>query len=198
MRQARRAGGTRRSLEVDRGRSTLSENPGFLQIGGAPTSPDSTAIWVRIRRELAVQALFSTVQYSFSVDPKNMAETLVFRVRDPKDLMMVSIEDSASTVTSTAAMLATSTPASRIRLERFGKSSVVLARCTTSESGPPPDQSRYEPLFQSATAIVANYRSLLGARRTVPEELARVRDAETGKQKPATKPVTTKAETEKK
>lgn len=186
-------------FEVDRGRSALSENPGFLQPGGgAQMSSDGAAFWVRIRRELAVQALFSTVQYSFSVDPKNMVETLVFRVRDPKDLMLVAIEDSASAVTSASAMLTTSTPASRIRLERFGKSSVVLARCASSENGPPPDQSAYEPLFQSATAIVANYRNLLGARHTVPDELARTREAEPSKPKPAGKPDMKKAPAEKK
>jgi hypothetical protein len=59
-------------------------------------------------------------------------------------------------------------------LERFGKSSVVLARCSASEAGPPPDQSAYQPLFQSASAIVANYRQLLGAGHTVPDELARI------------------------
>ena len=163
-------------FEIDRGRSSLEERSGFLQPGSsAQTSSDSdTASWVRIRREFSVQALFSTVQYSFSNDPKNMVETLVFRVRDPKDLMQVSIEDSASAVTAPATMLATSTPASRIKLERFGKSSVVLARCSASEAGPAPDQSTYEPLFQSASGILSNYRSLLGARNTVPEELARI------------------------
>jgi hypothetical protein len=163
-------------FEVDRGRSSMAENPNFLQPGsGAQVSAvDDIAKWVRIRREFSVQALFSTVQYSFSADPKNMIETLVFRVRDPKDLMQVSMEDSASAVTTPAAMLATNTPATRIKLERFGKSSVVLARCYATDQGPAPDQSAYEPLFQSASTIVANYRGLLGARRLVPEELARV------------------------
>ena len=166
----------RDDFEIDRGRSSLEERPGFLQAGeGAQLSSDSaTANWVRIRREFSVQALFSTVQYSFSTDPKNMVETLVFRVRDPKDLMQVAIEDSASAVTTPAAMLGTNTPASRVKLERFGKSSVVLARCPASESGPAPDQSAYEPLFRSASAIVANYRALLGVKRTVPDELSRI------------------------
>jgi hypothetical protein len=163
-------------FEVDRGRTSMEENPNFLQPGQSAhvSSGDDTANWVRIRREFSVQALFSTVQYSFSTDPKNMVETLVFRVRDPKDLMQVSIEDSASAVTTPAAMLATNTPATRIKLERFGKSSVVLARCYATDTGPAPDQSAYEPLFQSASTIVANYRGLLGARRMVPEELARL------------------------
>ena len=185
-------------FEIDRGRSSLEEQPGFLQPGESAQSSDlAAATWVRIRREFSVQALFSTVQYSFSTDSKNMVETLVFRVRDPKDLMQVSIEDSASSVTTPATMLATNTPASRIKLERFGKSSVVLARCSASEAGPPPDQSAYEPLFQSASAIVANYRHLLSARQTVPDELARISAAGTSKPKPAAKSAAKKVAPEK-
>lgn len=180
-------------FEVDRGRSTLPNSPDFLRPEGpSRTSSDSAiASWVRIRRELGVQALFSTVQYSFSVDSRNMVETLVFRVRDPKDLLEISIEDSASAVTSPAAMLSTNTPASRIKLERFGKSSVVLARCPASQSGPAPDQSGYEPLFQSATAIVATYRHLLGAAATIPTELARMG---AGRTKPSAKSAAKKSQ----
>jgi hypothetical protein len=163
-------------FEIDRGRTSLQERPGFLQPGesGHDSSESATATWVRIRREFSFQALFSTVQYSFSHDSKNMTETLVFRVRDPKDLMQVSIEDSASSVTSPATMLSANTPVSRIKLERFGKSSVVLARCPATAEGAVPDQSPYAPLFQNASAIVANYRSLLRAANVVPDELARV------------------------
>ena len=89
----------------------------------------SVARYVRIRREFAVQALFSSVQYSFSNDGQNMVETLVLHVRDPKDLIQVSMEDSASAIGSAETMVAANTPASRIRLERFGKSSIALARC---------------------------------------------------------------------
>jgi hypothetical protein len=103
-----------------------------------------------------------------------MVETLVLHVRDPKDLIQVSIEDSASSISSAATMLAANTPASRIRLERFGKSSVALARCTGSDNGPPPNQSAYEPLFRSASEVATNYRSLLGVRRMVPAELAQI------------------------
>ena len=174
-------------FEIDRGRSSLEVGPGFLQPGsGSQMSSDpGVANWVRIRREFSVQALFSTVQYSFSSDPKNMVETLVFRVRDPKELMLVSIEDSASAVTSPATMLSTSTPASRVKLERFGKSSVVLARCAATEAGPPPDQSAYAPLFQAASSVLSNYRDLLNARTTVPEELARLDGVNQAKPKPA-------------
>jgi len=163
-------------FEVARGRSSLSGNAGFVQAGQSAQLSDepSSANWVRVRRDLGVQATFSTVQYSFSNDGKDMVETLVLHVRDPKDLVQLSIEDSASAVTTPAAMLGTSTAASRIKLERFGKSSVVLARCSGSEGGPPVDQSAYEPLFSSASAIMTNYRTLLNARRTVPDELARI------------------------
>jgi len=118
--------------------------------------------------------MFSSVQYSFSNDSQTMVETLVLHVRDPKDLIQVSLEDSASAVTSSETMLAVSTPVSRVRLERFGKSSVALARCQATEGGPAPDQSAYEPLFRSASEVMANYRSLLGVKKIVPEELAKV------------------------
>jgi hypothetical protein len=163
-------------FEISHGRSTLTDAPNFLQAGqGAQLSGEpSVARYVRIRREFSVQALFSSVQYSFSNDGQNMVETLVLHVREPKDLIQVSMEDSASAVSSPAAMVAANTPASRVRLERFGKSSIALARCTGNENGPPPDQSAYEPLFRSASEVLAGYRSLLGVKRTVPAELAQI------------------------
>jgi hypothetical protein len=163
-------------FEVSRGRSTLSDMPNFLQPGqgGHVAGEPSVASYVRIRREFSVQALFSSVQYSFSNDGQNMVETLVLHVRDPKDLIEVSIEDSASSVTTAEAMLGSNTPASRVRLERFGKSSVALARCLATEGGPVPDQSAYEPLFRSASDVLANYRVLLGVKKIVPEELAKI------------------------
>jgi len=161
-------------FEVSRGRSTLDQSTPIPGMQPMPAGASSTANWVRVRREFPDSVPFVNVQYSFSVDTQNMVETLVLRVRDPKDLMQVSIEDSASAVTSAAAMLSTNTPVSRIKLERFGKSSVVLARCTATEGGPPPDQSAYEPLFHSASGIMNRYRDGLGVRRMVPQELMRL------------------------
>ena len=163
-----------KDYEVARGHSTLDQNtpiPGMQQL---PPGAVSAADWVRIRREFPDATLFSNVQYSFSVDSKNMVETLVLRVRDPKELMQVSIEDSASTVTSATAMLSTSTPVSRVRLERFGKSSVALSRCSGEEGSPATDQTAYEPIFRAASSIMERYRDALGARKMVPEELARM------------------------
>jgi hypothetical protein len=158
--------------EVARGRSTLDQSAAIPGMQPLPAGAASTADWVRVRREFPESAPFTNAQYSFSVDSRNMVETLVLRVREPKDLMQISIEDSASAVASPAAMLSSNTPVSRIKLERFGKSSVVLARCSGAE-GPPPDQTAYEPIFQAATAIMSRYRDGLGVRRMVPQELAR-------------------------
>ena len=173
-------------FEISRGRSTLSEMPALLQVGqaGHVAGEPSVASYVRIRHEFSVQAMFSSVQYSFSNDGVNMIETLVLRVRDPKDLMQVSLEDSASAVTSSATMLSANTPVMRVRLERFGKSSVALARCQDTAAGPAPNQTAYEPLFRSASEVLTNYRGLLGVKRIVPEELAKI----SGESKPSVPP----------
>jgi hypothetical protein len=160
-------------FEVARGRSTLDPSTPIPGMQPLPAGSTSTADWVRVRREFPASAVFTNAQYSFSVDSKNMVETLVLRVREPKDLMQISVEDSASTVTSPAAMLSTDTPVSRIKLERFGKPSVVLARCAGAD-GPPPDQSAFEPMFKAASSIMSRYRDGLGVRRMVPQELVRL------------------------
>jgi hypothetical protein len=179
-------------FEVSRGRSTLTDMPAMLAAGqaGHVAGEPSVASYVRIRREFSVQALFASVQYSFSNDGLTMVETLVLHVRDPKDLIMVSLEDSASSVTSSEAMLEANSPVNRVRLERFGKSSVAVARCSATEGGPAPDQSAYEPLFRSASEVLTNYRGLLGVKAIVPEELAKVDAA--SKPKASAKPKATK------
>jgi hypothetical protein len=161
-------------FEVARGRSTLDQSAPILGMQPLPPGAVSAADWVRVRREFPDATLFSNVQYSFSVDSKNMVETLVLRVREPKDVMQVSIEDSASAVASATAMLSSSTPVSRVKLERFGKASVVLARCAGEEGNPVTDQSVYEPIFHAASSIMGRYRDALGARKMVPQELARL------------------------
>jgi len=160
--------------EVARGHSTLDQSTSIPGMQPLPPGAISAADWVRVRREFPDATLFSNVQYSFSVDSKDMVETLVLRVRDPKELMQVSIEDSASAVASAAAMLSSNTPVSRVKLERFGKSSVVLARCAGGEGNRATDQSAYEPIFHAASSIMERYRDALGARKMVPQELARL------------------------
>jgi hypothetical protein len=161
-----------KDYEVSRGHSTLDQNTPIPGMEKLPPGAISAADYVRVRREFPDSTFFSNVQYSFSVDAKDMVETLVLRVRDPKDLMQISIEDTASAVVSTAAMLSTSTPVSRVKLERFGKASVVLARCSAAEGNPTTDQSSYEPIFRDASSIMERYRDALGVRKMVPHELA--------------------------
>jgi hypothetical protein len=167
-------------FEVDRGRSVLDPNAnpvtGMANATAvhANSSEQALAEFVRIRRDFPNGETFSTAQYSFSRDKEQMVETLVFRLREAKDLLEISIESSASSVTTPATMLTAATPAGRIKLERFGKSSVVLARCSGSNGGPAPDQSAYESLFASASSILSDYRGVLDARKLIPAELARI------------------------
>ncbi len=152
--------------EIARGRSTSSEDA--VTAGqNAKMSDEKPAVsrWVRIRKEFPDGSPFSNVQYSFSVADDKAAETLIFRLRDVKDLLQVSISDSTTALANPAQIVTAKSPADRIRLERFGKSSLVLARCKES------DQSAYEPLFQKATNILNLYRELLSARTVVPQDL---------------------------
>lgn len=185
-------------FEVSRGRSTLTDMPAMLSVGqaGHVAGEPSVASYVRIRREFSVQATFSSVQYSFSNDGINMIETLVLHVRDPKDLIQVSLEDSASAVTSSQTMLATNTPVTRVRLERFGKPSVALVRCLGVEGGPVPDQTAYEPLFRGASEVLNDYRALLRVKSIVPEELAKISGE--SKPKPAAESKMRKSQTQQK
>jgi len=163
-------------FEVARGRTTLSQDAAAALTGkrSAPSDSGLLSDWVRIRREFSGASPFLNALYSFSVDKRSMVETLVFAVRDPKDLLQVSLSETVSAVTTPAAALSAGTPPDHIRLERFGKPSVVLARCAGGADAPKVDQSAYEPLFRRATTILATYRTALGTRRIVPEELARV------------------------
>jgi hypothetical protein len=143
-------------FEVDRGRSVMPEGP--------------IASWVRVRHDFAGNApFFSTVQYSFSSDPAQIEETLVFQVRSAKkdELLQLILHD-ALPAENVATALASDAPAGRIRVERFGASSVVLARC------PGADQSKYETLFRTASDLLKKYRAALGVRDTVAADMARL------------------------
>jgi hypothetical protein len=82
-------------------------------------------------------------------------------------VMQVSITD-AVTAGSPAQVAAANTPADRIRLERFGKSSIVLARCEQV------DQSSVQDLFTTASTLLNTYRKSLRVARLIPEELVRM------------------------
>jgi hypothetical protein len=160
-------------MEVARGRSSMPE---------APVSD-----WVRIRRDFPAHVPLMNVQYTFNVDEKAVTETLVFRVRDPRpgEILQISIDDSV-TAGAPASVLAADTSAERVKLERYGKSSLALKRC------PAMDQSVYEPLFRRASAALTEYRAALRVRQIVPADLARIqvagRSRVTGIATPGTRP----------
>lgn len=159
-------------FEVARGKTTMTGGELAARLAGGNVPPST---WVRMRREFG-SGFFSNAQYLMTRDDNGIVETLVFRVRDPKELMQVAISVTVSS-SDPATVLATDTPAGRVKLERFGKSSVGLTRC------PGADQKAYEPLFQSASRILSSYRDLLGARRTVAAEFARMGTGQPAKPK---------------
>jgi hypothetical protein len=136
--------------------------------------------WVRLRRDFPQDSPFISVQYSMSVGSSGIVETLVLRSRDVKNDIQTSLEDRVSAASDAAEVLRADTPVDRIRVERFGKSSVVLARCEGA------DQSAYNRLFTEASGILERYRGILNVRGSVLADLARVRVA-TKSAKPAAK-----------
>ena len=140
-------------FEIARGRTTPPEGP--------------VSQWVRIRKDFPDGAAFLNAQYSISRDEHGVEETLVMRPRDVKELLQLRIEDAVSSG-APAEVAAADTPASRIRVERMGKSSLTLGRCVDA------DQSAYEPLFKSASEVMTRYRALLGVKRLVPVEMAKL------------------------
>jgi len=148
-------------FEISRGRTTLKDAP--------------VSRFVRLRRDFAPESALLTAQYSMSADEKTIIETLVLRLRDPKDFHEIAIEDRVSAGSAAPlVVLSTDTPAARIRLERLGKSSVTLSRC---EGG---DQSAYEPLFRQASELMASYRGSLGLRTTFRSDISWLTEARAG------------------
>ena len=143
-----------RDYEVTRGHTTAEDGSG--------------SDWVRIRREFPKGTPLLAVQFSYIADNQENQETAVFYSRETKDVMQIALEDEVSAGTSAASVLAADTPVSHIRIERYGKPSLVLARCPTA------DQARYEPLFGSASRIMATYRARLDAKQIVSAELGRL------------------------
>ena len=135
--------------------------------GVSTVQPGSSARYVRVRRDFKSDSPLATIQYSLSTDPESTVETLVFRGRDVKDLLALSIEDNLSTSASKpAAVIASDTPASRVRVERLGKSTVALARCEKV------DQSEYEPIFAQASSVLAEYRRVLKLQTLLANDVA--------------------------
>lgn len=135
--------------------------------GVATVEEGTRSKYVRLRREVKGESPLATVQYSLSVDPESTIETLVFRGREVKDLLALSIEDKlSSSVSKPAAVLAADTPASHVRVERAGKSTVALARCENV------DQSKYDAIFSQASSILSDYRRVLRLKSMLASDIA--------------------------
>lgn len=129
------------------------------------TSPDAN--FVRLRRDYVAESPLMTAQYSISTDVKDTVETLVLRMRDPKDFMEIVLEDRVSaSAAAPATVVSADTPPSRVRIERLGKNAAGLTRCQEI------DQSAYEPVFGRAAEIMAQYRAAMGLRTTFRSDIA--------------------------
>lgn len=172
-------------FEISRGRSTAGEPPVVLAeaLPGKAVDTNEISNWVRVRREFPAESPFISVQYTLSTNGRGAVETLVFRARDPKDILQISLEAKATAADPTV-MLKTDTPAERIRLERFGKSSVALAHCPTA------DQTAYQPVFRDGSGVLARYRNALGVRQIVPGDLRRLGVPQSTSATDASKPKT--------
>jgi hypothetical protein len=152
-------------FEVSRGLTTLTEAE--ARAAGAPAGSGNTAsTYVRIRKEFPENAVLTDAQYSLSVEGNSVGEVLALHLRDSREVLQILISDSV--VGSAAQVVKVDTPPDRIRVERFGKASIVLARCGAV------DQSAYEPLFQTAANILEEYRAAMAVKRVVPAELAQL------------------------
>ncbi len=156
-------------FEISRGLTTLSEAE--ARAAGLPAGSGTVpSTWVRIRHEFPEKAALTNAQYSLSVEGSTTSEVLALHLREGKagesgNVLQILISDSV-TGTPAQAVQAETAP-ERIRIERFGKPSIVLARCGGM------DQSGYEKLFAAAGGVLQNYRAAMAVRSVVPAEMTR-------------------------
>lgn len=152
-------------FEISRGVTTLTEAEARAA-GAPPGSGGAPSQYVRIRKELPENAPLTDAQYSLSLEGSSASEILALHLRDSREVLQILISNS---VTGTPAQVVKlDTPPDRIRIERFGKASIVLARCGAV------DQAAYEPLFQAAGNILGKYRAAMAVSSLVPSELAQL------------------------
>jgi len=155
-------------FEISRGVTTLTEAE--ARAAGVPAESALTpSAWVRIEHEFPDKAPLTDVQYSLSVDAGSASESLALHLRDSREVLQIWISDAVKG--SAAEVVKADTPPERIRIERFGKASIVLARCGGI------DQSAYEPIFQTAGEILRKYRAAMAVKSVVPAEMARLPSA---------------------
>jgi hypothetical protein len=148
--------------------------PDYEVARGRTTQKSGASDWVRMRREFTGESSFSNVQFLLTVEPRGVDEKFVWHTRNskPGEPLQIALEQNVTAATAAEA-LAAGTPPSRIRLERFGKAPLVLARCADT------NQTEYEPLFQAAAERFSSYRAALKVRSVVAGELARLAEANT-------------------
>jgi len=163
-------------FEISRGITTLNEAE--ARAAGAPDGSAATpSAWVRIRKEFPEKAVLTDAQYSLSAEGSSSSEVLALHLRDTKEVLQIIISDS---VTGSPTQVAQAdTPPDRIRIERFGKASIVLARCNGI------DQSAYEPLFDAARGVLEKYRVAMAVKTVVPAEFAHLPGRKESKTRPA-------------
>ena len=162
-------------FEVSRGHTTQTPDSIAFAKAALPGAVEQAAQsnaesrWVRIRRDFAATP-FATAQYSISFDATSVTETFVFRMREFKkdEIVQVALEDSISAASDPIVVAQSETPIDHVKVERFGKSSLGLRRCSEG------DQSTLEPIFKVANDIARHYRSAFRVRETVPADLRRV------------------------
>jgi hypothetical protein len=159
-------------FEISRGITTLTEAE--ARAAGVPDSGGALpSAWVRIRREFPDKAPLTDVQYSLSAEAGSASESLALHMRDSREVLQILLSD---VVTGSALQVVkVDTPPERIRIERFGKPSIVLARCGGI------DQSAYEPLFHTAGEIFQRYRAAMAVKTVVPVELSHLPAAQESK-----------------
>jgi len=154
-------------METSRGRSLVKES---AQEGSQPTTGGVITDWVRLSRDFPEDSHYMDAQYSLGRAGGQFEETLVLHLRPAKSGVGAALQLILSdqfALSSPYARLAAPAP-TRLRLERFGKSSVVLARCKGG------DQSSYEPLFARANELMKAYRAALRTSQVAPAELRRL------------------------
>jgi hypothetical protein len=159
-------------FEIARGQTLLSGEEA-LAAGLPADAPPTPSSWIRIRHDFPEKAALLDAQYSLSVQAGEASETLALHLRDSREALEVWISTSAAG--GAAEMLKAETPPERIRVERYGKPSIVLARCAAA------DQSAYEPIFLTAGEILHRYRAAMAVATVAPSEFARLPGANESK-----------------
>lgn len=147
-----------------------SFGPDF-EVARGRTTGGGVSDWVRLRREFHGDPVLSNVQYLITESGHRVQQKIVFHTKasGPGELLQLSLEAETGEGVTAAQVLSSAVAPTRIRLERFGGPSLVLARCPQAEQGV------YEPLFRRAAERFAAYFAALDVKRLAAAELESLR-----------------------